>query len=111
MNRVSAPRGVLLGPFWTMAEPEEVDARMKSLGLPMGPFVLMDYMGIDMAYHAFLYRAEALHADYAPSRAVTEKVRAGGLGKKTGGAFTTGRKGGRRSTRRRRRTRSMPSTF
>ncbi len=31
---------------------------MKSLGLPMGPFELMDYVGIDIAYPAPLYRAE-----------------------------------------------------
>jgi len=95
VNRVQAPRGVLLGAILDqgVAEPEEVDAKMKAIGMPMGPFELMDYVGIDVAYYSALYRAEALHPDYAPAKGVVEKVKAGRLGKKTGAGFYDWSKG------------------
>lgn len=96
VNRVQAPGGVLLGCILDhgIAQPEEVDALLKKLGLPMGPYELMDYTGIDINYHASRYFAEAVHPDFAPARAIEEMVKAGLLGKKTGRGFydwTSGR--------------------
>lgn len=89
VNRVQAPGGVLLGCILDhgIAQPEEVDALLKKLGLPMGPYELMDYTGIDINYHAGLYFARTVHPDFTPSKAVEEKVKAGLLGKKTGRGF------------------------
>lgn len=89
VNRVQAPGGVLLGCILdhSIAQPEEVDALLRKLGLPMGPYELMDYTGIDINYHASLYFARTVHPDFAPAKAVEEKVKAGLLGKKTGKGF------------------------
>lgn len=89
VNRVQAPGGVLLGCILDhkIAEPEEVDALLKKLGMPMGPYELMDYTGIDINYHASQYFAQAVHPDFAPAKAIEEKVKAGLLGKKTGRGF------------------------
>jgi enoyl-CoA hydratase/3-hydroxyacyl-CoA dehydrogenase len=95
VNRVQAPSGVLLGCILDegIAEPETVDALLRKLGMPMGPFELMDYTGIDINYHASRYFAEAAHPDFAPGRTVSEKVEAGDLGKKTGKGFFDWSKG------------------
>lgn len=89
VNRVQAPGGVLLGCILDhgIAQPEEVDALLKKLGLPMGLYELMDYTGIDINYHAGRYFAQAVHPDFAPARAIEEMVKAGLLGKKTGRGF------------------------
>lgn len=89
VNRVQAPSAVLLGAIVDegIAEPEEVDALLRNLGMPMGPFELMDYTGLDINYHASRYFAESVHPDFAPGRVIGEKVDAGQLGKKTGHGF------------------------
>jgi len=89
VNRVQAPSAVLLGAILDegIAEPEEIDALMRSLGMPMGPCELMDFTGLDINYHASRYFAEAVHPDFAPARTIQEKVNAGDLGKKTGKGF------------------------
>ncbi|NIS59552.1 MAG: 3-hydroxyacyl-CoA dehydrogenase family protein [Proteobacteria bacterium] len=86
VNRVQAPSGVLLNCILDegIAEPEEVDALMRKLGMPMGPYELMDYTGLDINYHGSKYYAEAIHPDFAPGRTIEAKVKAGELGKKTG---------------------------
>ncbi len=89
VNRVQAPGGILLGCILDhgIAEPEAVDALLRKLGMPMGPYELMDYTGIDINYHAQKYFAEAVHPDFGPSRALEELTKAGNLGKKTGKGF------------------------
>lgn len=62
----------------------EIDAKMRKLGMPMGPYELMDYVGLDVAYHSALYFAEKLSKDYAPPSWLKAKIDAGTLGKKTG---------------------------
>ena len=52
--------------------------------MPMGPYELMDYVGLDVAYHSSLYFAETVSPDYKPTKWLKEKVDAGTLGKKTG---------------------------
>ncbi|MDX6561446.1 MAG: 3-hydroxybutyryl-CoA dehydrogenase [Gaiellales bacterium] len=70
-------------------EPSEIDLAMTSgAGWPMGPFRLMDLIGLDVHVHA----AEALHADVgeprmAPPPRLRRMVDAGLLGRKTGRGF------------------------
>jgi enoyl-CoA hydratase/3-hydroxyacyl-CoA dehydrogenase len=85
-NRVNAPTAILLGALIDrkMATPEEIDAKMRKIGMPMGPYELMDYVGLDVAYHGGLYFAERLSPEFKPAKWLKEKIDAGTLGKKTG---------------------------
>ncbi len=85
-NRINAPNSILLGAIFErgLATPEEIDARMRKVGMPMGPYELMDYVGLDVAYHGALYFAERLSSDYRPPKWLKEKIDSGNLGKKTG---------------------------
>lgn len=89
VNRVQAPSAVLLGCILDekIATPEEVDAVMRKLGMPMGPYETIDYTGIDISYHGGMYFAQAIHPDFAPGKTLTEKFKANELGKKTGKGF------------------------
>lgn len=86
VNRAQAPSAVLLGCYLDnkVVEPEEVDATMRGLGMPMGPYELIDYTGLDINYHAASYFAESIHPDYGVGTTIESKVKAGELGKKTG---------------------------
>lgn len=85
-NRVQAPTSIFFGAILDrgIATPEEIDAKMRQMGMPMGPYELMDYVGLDVAYHSSLYFAEMVSPDYKPTKWLKEKVDAGTLGKKTG---------------------------
>jgi len=85
-NRVNAPTDVLLGLMVEkgMATPEEIDARMKKAGSPMGPYELMDYIGLDIAYHMYSNFSDRLSRDYKLTNWLKAKFDAGELGKKTG---------------------------
>ena len=85
-NRINAPTGLILSLMLERGEavPMEIDAKMKQMGMPMGPYEIMDYTGLDVAYHSFLYFADKLSKDYAPSSWLKAKIDAGELGKKTG---------------------------
>jgi enoyl-CoA hydratase/3-hydroxyacyl-CoA dehydrogenase len=85
-NRINAPTGLLVNLMLEkgMAAPMEIDAKMRKIGMPMGPYELMDYVGLDVAYHSARYFADKLSRDYAPPSWLKAKVDAGALGKKTG---------------------------
>jgi len=85
-NRVNAPTGLLVNLIVEkgVAAPMEIDAKIRKIGMPMGPYELMDYVGLDVAYHSALYFAEKLSRDYAPPSWLKAKIDAGTLGKKTG---------------------------
>jgi enoyl-CoA hydratase/3-hydroxyacyl-CoA dehydrogenase len=85
-NRVNAPTGLLVNLILEkgMATPVEIDAKMRKIGMPMGPYELMDYVGLDVAYHGALYFADKLSRDYAPPSWLKAKIDAGEMGKKTG---------------------------
>ncbi|MDP3286352.1 MAG: 3-hydroxyacyl-CoA dehydrogenase family protein, partial [Desulfobacterales bacterium] len=86
VNRVQAPAGVLLHCILDkkIAEPEAVDAVMRKLGMPMGPFETMDYTGLDINFHGSNYFAKEVHPDFASGKTIAAMVKDGNLGKKTG---------------------------
>lgn len=68
---------------------EEIDiAAEKGLSHPMGPFKLLDQIGIDVSYNvrAMHYQETGLESD-RPSHLLEEKVKEGKLGRKTGEGF------------------------
>jgi enoyl-CoA hydratase/3-hydroxyacyl-CoA dehydrogenase len=85
-NRINAPTGLLVNLILEKGEaaPVEIDAKMRKMGMPMGPYELADYVGLDVHYHSGLYFAEKLSKDYAPPSWLKAKIDAGELGKKTG---------------------------
>jgi 3-hydroxybutyryl-CoA dehydrogenase len=71
------------------AEAQDIDTAMKvGCGLPMGPFELLDVVGLDvsLAIERTLYN-EFREAGYAPAPLLEHLVTAGRLGRKTGKGF------------------------
>lgn len=70
---------------------ENVDAIMEATGFKMGPFKLMDLIGMDvnLAVSQSVYEAFDKEERFKPSALQIEKVAAGELGKKTGKGFYT----------------------
>ena len=68
---------------------EDIDAAMKlGCGYPMGPFVLLDLVGLDTAmYVADVMFEEFREPRYAPPPLLKRMVIAGQLGRKTGQGF------------------------
>jgi len=69
-----------------IASLEDIDKALK-LGLnhPMGPFELMDYTGLDIAFDSFEYLyGEFATPNWAPPTALKRMINANRLGKKTG---------------------------
>lgn len=87
-NRVNQTSGVFLSKILEAGHPtpEEFDAALKPV-MPMTPFELTDYVGIDIAVHGLEYFAKVLSADYKPSDALMAYLKSGNLGKKTGKGF------------------------
>jgi len=85
-NRITAPTQILLGLMLEkgVATPVEIDARMKKAGAPMGPYELMDYIGLDVSYHIARNFSDRHSRDHEPATWLKAKVDAGELGKKTG---------------------------
>jgi enoyl-CoA hydratase/3-hydroxyacyl-CoA dehydrogenase len=85
-NRITAPTQILLGLMVErgLATPVEIDAKAKKAGMPMGPYEVMDYIGLDVSYHIARNFSERLSRDHEPPSWLKAKVDAGELGKKTG---------------------------
>lgn len=68
---------------------EDIDTILESSGFKMGPFKLMDLIGMDinLAVSESLYHAFREEIRFAPSPLQIEKVHKGELGKKTGKGF------------------------
>jgi 3-hydroxybutyryl-CoA dehydrogenase len=66
-----------------------IDELMRSVGFKMGPFELMDLIGMDVnaAVTESLYNAFKLSPRFKPSNLQMEKVKAGHLGRKSGKGF------------------------
>ena len=89
VNRINAAGLLLFGLIQDrgIATPEEVDAFARSQGLPMGPYELMDYVGIDVVKNSLDYYARELSPDYGRCRIYGELTGRNLLGKKTGHGF------------------------
>lgn len=72
-----------------VASHEEIDQLMKATGFRMGPFELMDMIGIDINFSVTASMYHAFHEDpkFRPNRIQQQKVDAGFLGRKTGKGF------------------------
>ena len=70
-------------------KPEEVDAALENAGFKMGPFRLMDLIGIDvnLAVSESVYEAFDKAVRFTPSELQRTKLKEGKLGKKTGEGF------------------------
>lgn len=68
---------------------EGIDKLMKASGFKMGPFELMDLIGIDVNFAVTSSIYHSFHEDpkFRPSRIQQQKVDAGHLGRKTGKGF------------------------
>jgi 3-hydroxybutyryl-CoA dehydrogenase len=66
-----------------------IDALLRSAGFKMGPFELMDFIGIDTNYSVTTSLFHSFHqaVKFKPSRLQKEKIDAGQLGRKTGKGF------------------------
>lgn len=71
------------------ADFKTIDALLKSAGFKMGPFELMDLIGIDVNFSVTqsIYNSFHQEAKFRPSRIQQQKVDAGHLGRKTGKGF------------------------
>ncbi|MGC9122618.1 MAG: 3-hydroxyacyl-CoA dehydrogenase NAD-binding domain-containing protein [Thermoplasmata archaeon] len=89
VNRINAPDMLFFCLLIenNVATPEEIDAFAKMQGLPMGPYELIDYVGIDVVYHSMEYYARTLNPDYAKCNVYKDLYSKGYLGKKTGRGF------------------------
>jgi len=72
-----------------VAPMEDIDALMESSGFKMGPFRLMDLIGVDTNFSVTSSIYKLFHEDgkFRPSRIQQQKVDAGFHGKKTGKGF------------------------
>jgi enoyl-CoA hydratase/3-hydroxyacyl-CoA dehydrogenase len=89
VNRISAPESLY---FILLLEnkvdsPEAIDAFAKSQALPMGPYELMDYVGIDTVLHSLEYYSKTLSKDYELAKIPSIMVKENRLGIKTGSGF------------------------
>ncbi|WP_187264025.1 3-hydroxyacyl-CoA dehydrogenase NAD-binding domain-containing protein [Pontibacter beigongshangensis] len=74
-----------------VADAATIDQLMRASGFKMGPFELMDLIGVDINYTVTASMFEAFYYDpkFRPSRVQQQKVDAGHLGRKTGKGFYT----------------------
>ncbi|MBN1383063.1 MAG: 3-hydroxyacyl-CoA dehydrogenase family protein [Deltaproteobacteria bacterium] len=84
-NRVNAPVGLFLAEIYEkgLVEPEAVDAKVRSLGAPMGPYETMDFSGLDVYLHGNEYFEKTLSPEFKPSNWLKKMNEAGTLGKKS----------------------------
>ncbi len=64
-----------------------IDAALRAFGFPMGPFRLMDEIGIDVLHDACAHMAERPGSEATGHRVLDALVNAGKLGKKSGEGF------------------------
>jgi len=65
----------------------EIDKAMTAFGWPMGPFTLMDMIGIGVCYDVGVYLAEEYGGGLAVPQLLEKLYRAGRLGEKAGAGF------------------------
>ena len=86
VNRISAPEMLLLCTAYgnKIAKPEAIDKYFKSQGLPMGPYQLFDYVGLDTVVDSLKYYGKELSPDYGKCQAFDSFIESKHLGLKTG---------------------------
>ncbi|MDY6903974.1 MAG: 3-hydroxyacyl-CoA dehydrogenase NAD-binding domain-containing protein [Thermodesulfobacteriota bacterium] len=91
VNRIGAPNQALISAVLDEGKikPDSVDTVMKEMGMPMGPFELADYVGIDVFYHTLKYYSETLSKDFTPGKTLQGLLDSGDLGMKTGKGIYT----------------------
>jgi enoyl-CoA hydratase/3-hydroxyacyl-CoA dehydrogenase len=89
VNRINAPDMLFFCAVLDkgIEKPEELDTYAKTQGLPMGPYELMDFVGIDTVVHSLDYYAKTLSDEYNKCVTFRTLVKDGRLGKKTGKGF------------------------
>lgn len=72
-----------------VASIEDIDDLMEASGFKMGPFRLMDLLGVDNNFRVTQSMYESFHFDqkFRPSRIQQQKIEAGHLGRKSGEGF------------------------
>jgi enoyl-CoA hydratase/3-hydroxyacyl-CoA dehydrogenase len=90
-NRINAPVGLFLAELLDkgLVNPEAVDAKIRSIGAPMGPYETMDFAGLDVYCHGSEYFAKTLSPEFKPSGWLKKMVAEGNLGKKSGKGIYT----------------------
>ncbi len=86
VNRISAPEMLLLCNAYgnKVEKPQAIDNYFKSQGLPMGPYQLFDYVGLDTVADSLKYYGQELSPDYGKCHAFDKLIEAKKLGAKTG---------------------------
>jgi len=69
------------------ATAEEIDTAAREFGWPMGPFQLMDMLGLDICYHTGAYLYQEYGERMRGAALFEELVKAGRLGEKSGAGF------------------------
>jgi enoyl-CoA hydratase/3-hydroxyacyl-CoA dehydrogenase len=85
-NRLGAPVGLYISLLYErgLVNPEAIDAKIRSIGAPMGPYEILDYTGLDVNLHGMEYFSETLSPEFKPPNWLKKLNDAGTLGKKTG---------------------------
>lgn len=91
VNRINAPESLF---FCLLLDrmidsPASIDIFARSQGLPMGPYELMDYVGIDTVVHSLEYYAKELSPEYGKCMVFKQMMEQNKLGRKTGHGFYT----------------------
>ena len=91
VNRINAPESLF---FCLLLDrkidsPASIDIFARSQGLPMGPYELMDYVGIDTVVHSLEYYAKELSPEYGKCMIFRQMMEQKKLGRKTGHGFYT----------------------
>ncbi|MFX0184943.1 MAG: 3-hydroxyacyl-CoA dehydrogenase NAD-binding domain-containing protein [Candidatus Hodarchaeota archaeon] len=97
-NRIVAPYLLLVQLFLDRGEysPLKLDAAALKMNMVMGPYELLDYMGLDIVYDSSQYFAKHLSPDYSPTQTISRLVKENKLGRKTGEGIHKWRSGGKR---------------
>ncbi|PKL37790.1 MAG: 3-hydroxybutyryl-CoA dehydrogenase [Spirochaetae bacterium HGW-Spirochaetae-1] len=86
VNRISAPNQALLSAILDegKVKPEQVDGKMKKMGVKMAPFETADFVGIDVFCHTLEYYEKTLSPQYKPGKFLTGLIKDNKLGMKSG---------------------------
>lgn len=83
-----------------VAEPAQIDALMRAAGFKLGPFELIDLVGLDVSLPVMqaIYTQYYQEPRYQPSVLLNKRVQAGWLGRKSGRGFYTYDQAGKKIT-------------